>query len=170
LPTKEAKLSDDHSPGDARKPYSDRGGPDVRHAETHDVRREQLTNPTGPAPSDPSFVDEIMPSTPGQGGHAEEAVAVADDKRLYNRLNELTSDQLARLAIVQTGTRLEQGGTYLDLNNRGKGPFRALGSHEVSAGERIVAKRDTDFELWNELVGDQHEAEVERPETAPQDV
>src|SRR4051812_2035990 len=42
------RMSDDHSPGDRRQPYSDRGGPEGRHAETHDVRREELTNPRGP--------------------------------------------------------------------------------------------------------------------------
>ena len=51
-------MSDDHSPGDARQPYSDRGGPEGRHAETHDVVREQLTNPTGPEPEDESFAEQ----------------------------------------------------------------------------------------------------------------
>ena len=46
-------MSDDHSPGDRQQPYSDRGGPEGRHAETHDIRREELTNPVGPQTEDP---------------------------------------------------------------------------------------------------------------------
>lgn len=36
--------SDDHSTGDGREPYSDQGGPEGRHAQTHDVEREAATN------------------------------------------------------------------------------------------------------------------------------
>lgn len=45
-------MSDDYSPGDARQPYSDIGGPAAKHAQTHDIRHEQLTNPMGPGPVD----------------------------------------------------------------------------------------------------------------------
>jgi hypothetical protein len=36
--------SDDCSTGDGREPYSDIGGPEGKHAQTHDVRREDATN------------------------------------------------------------------------------------------------------------------------------
>ena len=36
--------SDDHSTGDGRQPYSDEGGPEAHHAQTHDVRAEELSN------------------------------------------------------------------------------------------------------------------------------
>lgn len=156
----------DDSPGDARQPFSDRGGPAGRHAETHDVRREQLTNPKGPEPDrGEEFAADIAPdtSTVELGGHAEESVSAADDKVLHGRLPELDSDELARLSVLEEGTRLEQGGTYLDLNDLPRGPFKALGSQVADAGNRYVAKRDTDYELWNRLVSQDTEAEVERP-------
>ena len=110
-------MSDDHSPGDRRQPYSDRGGPEGRHAETHDVRREELTNPVGPQTDDPSFAEQLAPrETPPTGGHVAESIPAADDKVLHNRLPELTSDELSRLQVLEPGTRLEQGGTYVDLN------------------------------------------------------
>ena len=103
-------MSDDHSPGDRRQPYADRGGPEARHAETHDVRREELTNPTGPQPEDPSFAARLAPVEAGPGGgHAAESAPAAHDKALHNRLPELTSDELARLPVLEPGTRLEQG-------------------------------------------------------------
>lgn len=36
--------TDDHSKGDEREPYSDQGGPEGKHAQTHDVRAEELSN------------------------------------------------------------------------------------------------------------------------------
>jgi hypothetical protein len=61
-------MSDDHSPGDRRQPYSDRGGREGRHAETHDVRREELTNPVGPQAEDTSFAEQLAPVETRPGG------------------------------------------------------------------------------------------------------
>src|SRR5215210_1167530 len=94
-------MSDDRSPADRRQPYSDRGGPEGRHAETHDVRREELTNPVGPQSEDTSFAEQLAPTEtrPG-GGHVAESVPAVDDKDLYDRLPELTSDELSRLQVL----------------------------------------------------------------------
>lgn len=157
-------MSDDHSPGDRRQPYSDRGGPEGRHSETHDVRREELTNPVGPHADDPSFAEQLAPAemSPG-GGHVGESAPAAEDKVLHRRLPDLSSDELSRLQVLEPGTRLEQGGTYLDLNRLVEGPFKALGGHEASDDNRYIAKRDTDYELWNRLVGEDTDPEIERP-------
>ncbi len=156
-------MSDDHSPGDRRQPYSDRGGPEARHAETHDVRREELTNPKGPEPEDPTFAEDLAPVEIG-GGHVTESEPAAADKTVHNLLSAFTGDELAQLAILAPGTRLEQGGTYVNLNDLEGGPFKAIGGHEASENDRIVAKRDTDYLMWNRLVGDDREPEIERPE------
>ena len=157
--------SDDTSPGDARQPYSDSGGPAARHAETHDVRQEQLTNPKGPEPRDTSFDDDLAPvDAPGApAGHADESVPASDDKRIQSRLGDrLSPDQMARLSVLEEGARLEQGGVYVDLADPAAGPFKAIGGQEASSRQRYVAKRDTDHELWNRIVGDR-EPEVARP-------
>jgi hypothetical protein len=112
------------------------------------VRREALANPSGPQPEDPSFAEQLAPveTQPG-GGHADESSPAADDKDIHNRLPELNSDELSRLQVLEPGTRLEQGGTYVDLNRLGDGPFKALGGHEATERDRYIAKRDTDYEL-----------------------
>ncbi|MGI8474903.1 MAG: hypothetical protein ACR2OO_00785 [Thermomicrobiales bacterium] len=157
-------MSDDNSPGDGRKPYSDRGGKEAKHAETHDVRREELTNPTGPEPEDSSFAEQMAPAVTGQpGGHADESILASDDKEIRKQLPGLDGEELARLSVLEPGVRLDQGGTYVDLNRLGDGPFKALGGHEATSGERYVAKRDTDYELWNRLVGQDRETDIERP-------
>jgi hypothetical protein len=158
-------VSDDHSPGDRRQPYSDRGGPAGRHAETHDVRRETVTNPVGPQPKDPTFAAQLAPAETGQpGGHAMESSPAAADKTLHDRLSSFSNDELARLAVLDPGSRLEQGGVYLDLNRLNDGPFQALGGHEATLGTRLIAKRDTDYELWNRLAGQDADPEIERPD------
>ena len=159
-------MSDDHSPGDARKPYSDSGGPAAKHAETHDVRREQLTNPKGPQPVDESFAEQLAPdtSTVEPRGHVDESRPAEDDKAIQRKLvDRLSGEELNRLAVLEEGVALDQGAVYLDLNDMGRGPFKALGGTEAGRGDRIVAKRDTDYELWNRLVGQDEETEVERP-------
>src|SRR3954470_17678636 len=117
-------MSDEYSPADRRQPYSDRGGPEARHAETHDARREVLTNPVGPQSEDTSFAEQLAPieTRPG-GGHVTESVPAVDDKVLHNRFSRLTDDELSRLQVLKPGTRLEQGGIYVDLNRLSEGPF-----------------------------------------------
>lgn len=158
-------MSDDHSPGDARKPYSDVGGPEARHAQTHDVDRERATNPKGPEPVDESFNADIAEQTPQRVREQHlEAAAGDDDKRVHSILPKLSDDQLGRLSILESGTPLEQGAVYLDLNDLERGSFKAIGGQEVGAKDRIIAKKMTDYELWNEIAGRDDEPEVERPE------
>jgi hypothetical protein len=157
-------MSEDHSPEDRKQLYPDRGGPEGRHAETHDVRREELTNPEDPQTEDPSFGEQSAPvETTPRGGHMAESAPAVDEKVLHSRLPELTSDELSRLQVLEPGTRLEQGGTYVDLNRLPDGPFKALGGHDATEGDRYIAKRDTDYELWNRLVGEDRDPEIERP-------
>ena len=158
-------MSDDYSPGDRRQPYSDRGGPEGRHAETHDVRREALTNPRGPDPVDETFDEQLRPggSPVEQRGHAEESTPASEDKRARNDLPFLDNEELSRLSIIDPGVMLEQGGVYLDIDDLGSGPFNAIGGHIVEDGQRVIAKRDTDYELWNQLTQEHREPEIERP-------
>lgn len=155
----------DQSPGDGRKPFSDRGGPEGKHAETHDVRREELTNPKGPQSRDESFDADIAPdtSTAELRTHVDESTPAVEDKSLHGQLDMLEGDELARLTVLQAGAKLEQGSVYLDLGDLERGPFKAIGGQEVGPSDRYVAKKETDYELWNRLVGQDREAELERP-------
>ncbi len=157
-------MSDDHSPGDGRKPYSDTGGPEARHAETHDVRREELTNPKGPEPVDESFAEDMAQETPESIRQAQlDSLPGGEDKDLVNALPDLDQGDLSQLAVLVAGTPLEQGSVYLDLNDRARGPFKAIGGQEVSDAEKIIAKKTTSYELWNRVTGDDDTAEIERP-------
>jgi hypothetical protein len=158
-------MSDDHSAGDGRKPYSDIGGPAARHAQTHDVEHEQRSNPKGPEPVDESFERTLHPNDPALDlpGHAEESLPASQLKDVINLLPEISGEDLSRLTVLELGTDLEQGGVYLDLDHPDRVPFKAMGGHRVEDGQRIVPKRDTDYLLWNEIVGDRGDVEIERP-------
>ena len=156
-------MTDDQNPGGSPRPTGE-GGAASRDPETQDMRRA-LRGTTGltsvDAPSAQELVGRAM--TTGPRGHADESTPAADDKVLHEQLPELDAAELARLSVLEPGTQLEQGSTYLDLNDRGRGPFKAIGGQQAEPGNRYIAKRDTDYELWNRLAGQHREAEVERP-------
>ncbi|GGL99950.1 hypothetical protein [Nakamurella endophytica] len=54
-----AHRTDDHSTGDRREPYSDQGGPQGHHAQTHDVRREQATNSAPQSDEPDEFANDL---------------------------------------------------------------------------------------------------------------
>ena len=74
-------------------------------------------------------------------------------KEMYGKLPEFTDDELAALPVVQQGTRLEQGKTYIDLNNQQRGEFTGLASDTAGRENRYVAKDAVDYDTWNRLRG-----------------
>lgn len=117
-------------------------------------------------PGDHSFERKMRDDTPERiRQDAATSVTPGDeDKGLMDRFPNLTDDELSRLAIVETGTQLPQGAVYLDLNNPGQGPFKAIGGREAGENERLIAKDETDYMLWNKLAGRDDTPEIERPE------
>ena len=51
--------TDDHSAGDSREPYSEDGGPEAKHAATHDVAREQATNSEPQSEEKDEFANDL---------------------------------------------------------------------------------------------------------------
>ncbi len=154
--------TDDHSAGDARQPYSDEGGPGAHHAQTHDVRREEASRPKGKEDHD-DFAADLVAAQQATGGHVDESILASDDKELRTEMPDLNADDLKRLSILTVGTRLDQGSTYVDLNALESGPFKALGDQSAGEDNRYVAKRDTDHEMWDRVVGQGRSASIERP-------
>lgn len=113
-----------------------------------------------------SFDAQMRDQTPGRirEGAASNVTAGSQDKELPDLLPDLTDDEVSRLAIIEPGTALPQGAVFLDLNNLEKGPFKAIGGHEVGEDQRIIAKSETDYELWNKLAGRDDDPTLERPE------
>ncbi|MDP9473279.1 MAG: hypothetical protein M3Q71_21885 [Chloroflexota bacterium] len=136
----------------------DQQGPD-------DVARQTTGDPihgipTGQRVTTDTTEERLTSPTPG---HTDESESGVEDKTLHQRFGDLSPDELSQLSILDYGTPLDQGTIYVDLDDLARGPFKALGGQSAGLGNRFVAKRDTDYELWNKLVGQHTEAEVERP-------
>lgn len=90
------------------------------------------------------------------GVNDHRAYTAYDVKELHAEMSDYDNDELKRIPILAHGERLEQGGIYLDLRDRAKGPFTAQGNMESQDPHLYVAKADMDYELWNKLTGAQH--------------
>lgn len=74
-------------------------------------------------------------------------------KDVHDRLSDLNDEDLKRIPIVEAGTRLQQGATYLDLASDDPGEFTATAELQAGESQRLVAKDQVDHELWNVLAG-----------------
>src|SRR3954471_24386510 len=58
----------------------------------------------------------------------EETRNAFDVKALHRGLGDFADDELKQIPVLLTGSRLEQGGTYIDLAQADHGPFTATGN------------------------------------------
>lgn len=75
----------------------------------------------------------------------------ASIKEMHNKLADLTNDELKNIGIIPTGTRLEEGAEYIDLNHLERGAFTADASMIARPENYYVSKKETDYVLWNRL-------------------
>jgi hypothetical protein len=100
----------------------------------------------------PNFLSGQNTRFEGSPGALEGATA-ADVKEIRALLHDFTADELRAIPILPVGTRLEQGATYLDLMDRGYGPFHGQAGMEASADHYYVPKKALDYVTWNRLTG-----------------
>jgi len=62
------------------------------------------------------------------------------------------------LPSVPAGRPLVEGAVYLDIINRGHGPFRALGGQTAGSGNGFVAETEVDPRIWDLLVREDAES------------
>jgi hypothetical protein len=79
-------------------------------------------------------------------------LTLADIKDAHARLPQFSRDELRRIPVLRAGTRLEQGGTYVDLAGD-RTEFTATAGMEAGRGTWIVRKQSVEYPLWNRLVG-----------------
>lgn len=75
-----------------------------------------------------------------------------DVKPVHRALAGFSDDELKEIPILEGGTRLREGATYLDLE---QGPFTAHGVMFVGVGQFVVPKDRVHYELWNRLAGEE---------------
>jgi hypothetical protein len=72
-------------------------------------------------------------------------------RALHRRLSDFQDDDLKQIPVVPQGQRLQQGGTYLDLNDDRREEFTATGEMTAPEGTAYVPKDQTPYTLWNRL-------------------
>jgi hypothetical protein len=75
-----------------------------------------------------------------------------DLKPIHARLSELPDAVLERIPVLEEGSPLRQGATYVDLNASRRGEFTATGDMVAIAGSALVPKAAVDYEAWNLLL------------------
>jgi len=76
-----------------------------------------------------------------------------DVKEAHRRLSDFTDDELKRIPIMPTGSRLEQDATYIDLADPDPREFKATGGMETRPDQLLAPKSEVDYPLWNRLRG-----------------
>ncbi|WP_220206813.1 hypothetical protein [Reticulibacter mediterranei] len=94
-----------------------------------------------------------------------EGFSANDFKDLHTILADLTDDELKRIEIMPTGTRLIQGSKYIDLSHLENGEFVASGDMVAEPGHYYVLKQDSDYILWNRLNQVTNPARLDESET-----
>lgn len=74
-------------------------------------------------------------------------------KSLHRSLQGFTDDELRQIAVVPEGGRLQQGATYLDLNDPERDEFTATGEMQAGADNCYVPKSEVPYPVWNRLRG-----------------
>ena len=89
------------------------------------------------------------------GNYPEKQRRTAKDvKPLHERFSQWLDSDLDQVPILPAGVRLEQGATYLNLNDRQPMEFVATGGMEAGPDHFYVAKSDVPYQLWNRLLGE----------------
>ena len=78
----------------------------------------------------------------------------ADDiDELHSKLEGFTNAELKQIPILKPGTRLQQGATYINLNDPKREEYAGMGDMSVEANNYIVPKSRVGYQLWNRLIG-----------------
>lgn len=77
-----------------------------------------------------------------------------DHKELHRSMAELPDDVLKEIPVLPTGARLQQGATYIDLDQPDRGEFTASGGMSAEAGHCVVPKDNVPYTVWNRLLSE----------------
>ncbi|HEX2191142.1 MAG TPA: hypothetical protein VHG51_19695 [Longimicrobiaceae bacterium] len=123
-----------------------------RSDDTRRTRRLQAEN------EQPEWRQDLNPdhmagqNVGAQAADREQGLRTAYDvKPLHREMSGWEDDDLKRIPVLPEGQRLQQGATYLDLGDPGRGEFTAMGNME--AGAAVVPKDRVPYSLWNRLRG-----------------
>ncbi|WP_319422657.1 hypothetical protein [Pleurocapsa sp. FMAR1] len=77
----------------------------------------------------------------------------AKDIDKLQQLEDFSNDELKQIPILKSGTRLQQGATYINLNDPNREEFTGVGDMSVDDNSLIVPKDRVGYLIWNRLIG-----------------
>ncbi|MGZ3636531.1 MAG: hypothetical protein ACXVCX_01690 [Ktedonobacterales bacterium] len=109
--------------------------------------------------------EDHSPLAPGPGTYGH---TLADVNEMYDKFPDLTHADLKRIPVLPEGARLEQGATYLDAAEPIPGEITAPSGDFVAGPQNLyVPKKDTDYLLWNRLLGVTNRARLDESDAPP---
>ena len=67
----------------------------------------------------------------------------------------LDDNELKEIPVLETGARLQQGATYVDLTAEPRTEFTATGDIVAASGHAYAPKDRVPYEIWNRLIGEE---------------
>jgi hypothetical protein len=90
-------------------------------------------------------------------GEREVPLRTAYDVKVAHRaLDDFTDDELRQVPILEAGSRLQQGATYVDLVDASRESFRATGDMIARETNLYVPKDRVPYALWSRIIGEEH--------------
>lgn len=117
------------------------------------------------------FVEDLRPDNFAGANYGlrseprDVGLRACDIKELYDKLADLTDDELCNIVIVPLGERLEQGARYIDLQHLERGEFVAMADMVSDEDHYYVPKKHTEYVLWNRLKQLSNQACLDESET-----
>jgi hypothetical protein len=125
-------------------------------------------------PPDDAFEHDLHPHMLAGEDHAPpapepglEGRTLADEKQSHARFPQLTAADLKRIPLMPEDVRLEQGATYINVAEPVLQEFTARANMTAGPDDRYVPKKDTDYLLWNRLIGVNNPARLDEGNPSP---
>jgi hypothetical protein len=110
----------------------------------------------------PDAIDGPNFGEPGE--HPEKDLLRAYDvKEIQRALRDMNDDELKALLVLPEGAWLKQGSTYVDLHDPQRREFTAQGNMVAGPDNWYVPKSETDYVLWNRLLGVTDPSRLDQP-------
>lgn len=77
-----------------------------------------------------------------------------DLKPIHRALHGWPDEELKAIPVLEEGSPLRQGATYINLADAGRREITARGDMRVGPGEAFVPKDDVPYTTWNRLRGE----------------
>lgn len=84
---------------------------------------------------------------------ADDARTAYDVKSVHRALRDWPDGELKEIPVLEEGTPLQQGGTYINLREPDRGEITAMGGMRAGPGDAFVPKDRVPYPTWNRLRG-----------------